>query len=264
MLANLKNPLPKATIDLQRGTYRVLTVTRTRELAMALSLRYQVFHREYRGATATFGFDIDEYDRPADHLVVLDTRPGCGNRVVGTYRLLCSLFNEKFYSESEFTLAPLLSLPGTKLELGRACIDPDHRNGLVLALLWRGVCDYAEQVGAKWLFGCSSIKTTSPREIASAHRALELRGALDDSIGIRPHPSFEVPSFATEVEALRQTTAFSAQEVALPALLESYLSAGAKVVGWPALDRDFKCADFLTVMEMTRITARYRRRFTSC
>src|SRR5947208_12946318 len=35
----------------------------------------------------------------------------------------------------------------------------------------------------------------------------------------------------------------------LPALLRSYLHAGAKVYGWPALDLDFACTDLLTILD---------------
>jgi putative hemolysin len=47
----------------------------------------------------------------------------------------------------------------------------------------------------------------------------------------------------------------------IPALLQSYLKAGAKVAASPALDRDFKCVDFFTVLDMESLTQLYERRY---
>ncbi|MCB5295473.1 MAG: hypothetical protein LHW52_02880, partial [Candidatus Cloacimonetes bacterium] len=39
----------------------------------------------------------------------------------------------------------------------------------------------------------------------------------------------------------------------IPSLLNSYLKAGAKVCGSPALDRSFKCIDFLTLLDVSEL-----------
>lgn len=39
----------------------------------------------------------------------------------------------------------------------------------------------------------------------------------------------------------------------IPSLLNSYLKVGAKVCGAPALDRAFKCVDFLTILDVSNL-----------
>ena len=47
----------------------------------------------------------------------------------------------------------------------------------------------------------------------------------------------------------------------ISALLRSYLAAGAKVYGWPALDRDFACTDLLTILDWRQLNPRFQSRF---
>jgi putative hemolysin len=46
-----------------------------------------------------------------------------------------------------------------------------------------------------------------------------------------------------------------------PPLLRSYLNAGAKVYGWPALDREFACADLLTILDISRLNKKFQVRY---
>ncbi len=43
------------------------------------------------------------------------------------------------------------------VELGRACVHRQHRNLVVLGLLWKGIADYARERGGRYLIGCSSL-----------------------------------------------------------------------------------------------------------
>jgi putative hemolysin len=49
--------------------------------------------------------------------------------------------------------------------------------------------------------------------------------------------------------------------VKIPKLLRAYLSLGAKICGPPALDRQFKTIDFLTMMDLDALSASARARF---
>ena len=46
-----------------------------------------------------------------------------------------------------------------------------------------------------------------------------------------------------------------------PALLRGYLKANAKLLGAPAWDGDFRCADFPLLVKLGELPASYRRRF---
>jgi len=47
----------------------------------------------------------------------------------------------------------------------------------------------------------------------------------------------------------------------LPKLLRTYLAIGAKICGPPAIDREFKTIDFLTLIDLETLSPRMRVRF---
>jgi putative hemolysin len=49
----------------------------------------------------------------------------------------------------------------------------------------------------------------------------------------------------------------------IPKLLRAYLSIGAKICGPPALDREFKTIDFLTLLDLESLPPSVRQRFLS-
>jgi putative hemolysin len=50
------------------------------------------------------------------------------------------------------------------LELGRACVQREHRDSMVLMLLWKGIFRYACETGTRYLVGCSSLTSQDPAE----------------------------------------------------------------------------------------------------
>jgi putative hemolysin len=188
----------KIQLKFERKNFTVKTVENRRELVQAYLLRYEVFHKEFAGKRFPIGLDTDRYDSSADLLVILDNRT---KRVVGTYRLICSRFSQNFYSASEFDLAPLMARPGIKLELSRACIHRDYRQGIVMSLLWRGIGEYLAAVGAQYLFGCSSVKLTDPKAIAGVYRKLVDMGKVESEPRILPVPEYRMEGFQDFVSA---------------------------------------------------------------
>src|SRR5208337_5303631 len=97
-------------------------------------------------------------------------------RIVGTYRMqsgTSAARNLGYYSEQEFNLAPYEPLRAGILELGRASIDREHRTPEVLTLLWRGIAQYATDMGLRYLVGCSSLTSKDPAEGWQVYRQLE-------------------------------------------------------------------------------------------
>lgn len=278
---------PRIPISFEKGNYLVKTVTEAWEMREVLKLRYLVFHREYKKAKLPFGWDLDEFDFLADHLVIIEKgKPGRNGKetrgkVVGTYRMICSQFSDKFYSQGEFDLSRFLAIPGTKLELGRACIRPEYRKGSVMNLLWRGVSEYLKQTKADYLFGCSSVKEFEVEKVAQLVYHFEKKGHVSDDYRIRPVPAFTLTGLSERLEELRtadrqaasvaatdgsaltdgaEKTAFDVSGY-LPPLLEMYLLAGAKVLGEPAYDKDFYCMDFLTILDTAKMSEFFQRRY---
>ena len=50
------------------------------------------------------------------------------------------------------------------------------------------------------------------------------------------------------------------EELVLP-LLKSYLKAGSKICGEPALDRKFRCIDFLTVLDTELLNKSFEKKY---
>jgi len=239
---------PKITIESEKGPFVLKTVTDPEELIQALRLRYQVFHIEMIGKTKPRGIDVDEYDFICDHLIIKDKKT---NQVVGTYRLNCSDFSQSFYSANEFDLRRILDVPGTKLELGRACIHKDYRKGIVISLLWRGIAEYMNKTNSTLLFGCASIKTHSPRQAALLYQHFALEQRYKDELLCPPTVKFTMPALDVWIQSMNR--ALSAEEQTevqdlVPPLCRAYLKAGAALGGEPAYDADFRCIDFLTIL----------------
>ncbi len=235
---------------IEKARYVIKTADNDLEFKAALRLRHQVFLEELLQRKKRNGLDIDRFDRSCDHLLILEKATG---RLIGTYRLQSSLHTKKWYTATEFHMKQIKHLPGNKLELGRACVHPEFRNGITIALLWEGVNAYIQASGTDFLFGCSSVKTMDREEIRSIYYFLKQQGYHTDDHKVRPRVKFRVPGLKRQV----RKQPFSHIELQqrdfrgrIPNLLSSYLKAGAKVCGIPAMDRSFKCVDFLTLLDV--------------
>ena len=223
------------------------------EVRRALKLRHEIFYKELQNKELPSGLDVDGFDAGCDHLLIIDRHT---RQLVGTYRLVCSLFSKRFYSQAEFEMDNILALPGVKLELGRACIKKDFRTGPVITLLWRGITEYMKKTDAQYLFGCASVQTTKNHEAAAAYDWLLDNDFLRNDLDVRPTRKYRA-SFLHNAEIHDK----SAGENLVPPLLHSYLKAGAKAVGLPAYDRDFACFDFLVLLKRSEFSRIFQRKF---
>src|SRR2546427_8929148 len=145
------------------------------EVRTAQALRFTVFNLELNEGLAeslATGLDADPFDEVCDHLLVEHLPTG---EVVGTYRLQTgrtAARHRGYYSEQEFDFRPFEPIRAQLIELGRACVHPQHRNLVVLGLLWRGIANYARQHCGRYLFGCSSITSQDVAVGASAYADL--------------------------------------------------------------------------------------------
>ena len=257
---------PFVNLHVSRSNFIVKTANCHADFLDVLRLRFSVFHKEYmRKKWQPVGFDIESYDSCADHLAVQDLKSG---RIIGCYRIISSSWSERFYSESEFELAPFLAISGEKLELSRACIHRRFRSGVVLNLLWRGVVEYIMKTQAKYLFGIPSVTTTDPDVAAKIYHYLQRKNFLSDSLFIEPKPEYQMPGFteALGLESKQEMTPERDKDIEklIPALFRVYLKAGAKVCSTPALDRKFRCIDFFTVLETKHVAERFDKKYKIC
>jgi len=239
-------------IDLRQGAYHLRLASSRAERMEAFRLRFIVFNLELdEGLDNSYstGHDIDAFDAICDHLIVEHAPSG---KIVGTYRLqrgAKAAANAGFYSELEFDFSPYKQLGDAVIELGRACVHRDHRSTDVLYLLWRGIAQYAISHGGRYLIGCSSLTSQDPARGTAVYEAMREHLA-DDGLRTNPLPAFAMPLISSEDASDK-----------IPKLLRAYLSIGAKICGPPAIDREFKTIDFLTLLDLEALHPRVRARF---
>ena len=223
------------------------------EVQAAQALRYEVFNLELQeGLEQSHAnkLDIDPFDAVCDHLIVEHLPTG---KVVGTYRLETgqnAASHLGYYCAQEFEFHLFEPIRDQMIELGRACVHRQHRNLVVLGLLWKGIADYARRHSARYLFGCSSLTTQEPAVGASAYADLCRRHLVETRWRTRPVPAYDCPLEQLAPEAVQ-----------IPKLLRAYLTLGAKICGPPALDRQFKTIDFLTLLDLATLHPLARQRF---
>jgi putative hemolysin len=223
------------------------------EIRAAQALRFAVFNLELNEGLAESletGLDADPFDEVCDHLLVEHVETG---EIVGTYRLqtgLTAAAQRGYYSEQEFDFSAYEPIRAELIELGRACVHQQHRNLVVLGLLWKGIASYARERGGRYLCGCSSITSQDPTVGASAYADLYRKHLVEPPWRTKPLPAFDCPLNQLAEEAPK-----------IPKLLRAYLSIGAKICGPPALDRQFKTIDFLTLLDLHALPALARARF---
>lgn len=240
---------------LTAGKYEIRFARTERELDEILRLRYQVFNQELGEGleeSKLTGRDDDGLDWRFHHLMI---RERCTQTVVGTYRMQTAEMAQElggFYSAGEFDLQIMPpDLIARSVEIGRACVEKAHRNGLVLHLLWRGLATYLSWNDKTLLFGCCSLTSQDQALGVATHRYLQQQGYM--------HPSVVVPP----VDGLQCSSVPGDQlpEAHIPALFQSYLNLGAKVCGPPAIDRMFKTIDFLVLLDVGGLESRVLRSF---
>jgi putative hemolysin len=231
---------------LNRGTrhhhYTVRFAAGAADIEAAQALRFQVFNLELNeGLQESYatGLDADPFDAVCDHLLVENVETGM---VVGTYRLQTGRKAAEaigYYSAQEFHFTPYESFRSEIVELGRACVDREHRNLTVLGLLWRAIATYAADHRCRYLIGCSSLSSVDARQGASMYSTLIRKYLAAPALRTAPLPAYECPLDELPEEPPR-----------IPKLLLAYLSLGAKICSVPAIDRQFGTIDFLTVLDI--------------
>lgn len=248
---------PSFEIEIETSKYLLKTASKMSELLNVFELRYQNFLESTKNGAGLDGYDVDALDGLCDHIIIIDKDSG---QVVGTYRVISSLFSSHFYSQGEFFLEHFLKLPGEKLELGRACIHHGHRNGAVIDLLWKGICRYLKITDSKYLFGCSSVKTVDLETSKVIYDYLKDEGLLKDEYSIHSIGKYAM-DMNFEAIAIDEGERQRVVKSYLPSLLRSYFQAGSRVYGTPALDIEFECIDFLTILNVDEMSASYKRRY---
>ena len=254
---------PRPRIHAEVGRYRLRLAQGPDDREAACRLRFRVFNIELgEGLENSYstGIDTDHFDVFCEHLLVEDKIDG---RVVGTYRMQSGVTAETnlgYYSAQEFEFAPYEPLRRDILELGRASIDREHRTPEVLTLLWRGIAQYASEMGLRYLVGCSSLNSRNPAEGWQMYRELE-RYRVSPEFETVPTSEYVCPAAHGGGGTQLDSGPHDLLLPKVPKLLKTYLTIGARICSPPAWDREFGTIDFLTLLDLNHLSSAARNRF---
>ena len=244
---------PKIEFSTDVKKYNISTAKTRRDILDLIELRRHSFFHDFGMENLNTHDLFDEYDHRADHVILRDKESGT---LIGCYRILHSDHTDKFYSQEQYEMNDFLRQPGTKIELSRACIHKNYRNGISLNLMWKGIAAYAVRSQAKYMFGCASVKSTSVRLAKSMFWNL-FPGHFDSDKSVGVLPDYKTP----ELDDISDLLPFEMIEDHIPPLLKSYLRAGAKICSEPALDKKFRCFDFFTVLDLGQLNTQHKEKF---
>lgn len=243
--------------------YSLLLSNDPTHVEAAQRLRYDVFSSEpgFALSAADDGLDADRFDEYCDHLVVREENSGA---LVGCYRMLTptgAIAAGGLYTATEFDVRSLDSLRPSLVEMGRAVVHSEHRNGAVVLLMWAGILAYLDHCDYDYVTGCVSVPVVVENEPAGT----QIRGVRDFVMRRHAAPSeYAVRPYRPVVIDGRTLDEIEppARPV-MPPLMRGYLRLGAQICGEPALDPDFGVGDFPALLDKRHADTRYLRRLRS-
>lgn len=227
------------------GQYAVRFAQTRNEIEAVQKMRFEVFNLELgQGLDTSYetGRDEDRFDATCHHLMAVKLGT---DKPVGTYRVQTAEMaatGKGFYSTTHFDLSTLpASLLDEAVEMGRACIDIEHRSVKVLQMLWQGLGLYLNRQGKRYLFGCSALRSKDPAKGMRVFNYLVQEGHMHPTFSVLPHPHLSCMALGNTTQC--------ADTSEVPPLLRAYLRRGAKVCGPPAFDLEFGTIDYFSVID---------------
>ncbi len=215
--------------------YTLLLSTDPALIDAAQRLRHDVFTTEpgFALAGASDGRDADRFDEFCDHLLVREDNTG---ELVGCYRMLPppgAIAAGGLYTATEFDVTGLDALRPSLVEMGRAVVRDDHRNGGVVLLMWAGILAYLDRCGYDYVTGCVSVPVEDSdipgRQIRGVRDFVLRRHAAPSEYTVHPYRPVTVDGKG--LDAIEPPA-----RVTVPPLMRGYLRLGAQVCGEPAHD----------------------------
>jgi putative hemolysin len=225
------------------------------ELKEVFKLRYEelllCYNQENTNQTGMF---IDDYDQYSDHLIVVDL----SNKVIaGTYRLVRKEHIKpigRFVTEKEFDLAKIKDQE--LIELGRAVVRKEYRNGTAIALLWQGIVRYVTTQKIRFLFGTASFHGVDPDKYKHALSLIYYQHLSPMEFRCRAVANSARLNLVEEADLDLQKA-----RKEMPPLIKGYIKIGATFGDYAFLDYDFNSLDVFTLFDMKDINPSYLHRF---
>lgn len=221
------------------------------EIEKARRLRYSELIQQ-SNKEISYEDSIDDSDFVCDHLIVVEADT---LDVVGTYRLARREYlnhYDSFATETKFDLTSLKAANGELLELSRMAIREDHRNGLVIRLLWRGLMEYCDHYNVKYLFGVVYLPTIDPQNAKNILSYVYHNFVSDEFDLFAKEPVVEMNFLPPE-----QVDIALARKEMHP-ILKAYMSMGCKFAKNAHIDEHFfKSVAVMIVIDINKINPRY-------
>lgn len=216
---------PQLTVSWARHTKEVLEAQRLRHLVYIEGMSADRMPCE----GIPLGVDVDRFDAHCQHLIVraFEDPADDRGRVVGTCRVMtpdAAVRAGGLCSDDHFDLDALDGMRPAMLELGRPCVAPNHRQGVVIMLLWSRLTPFMHDHHLGWILTSASVATQD-----GGHRAASLWRTLMDEHAA-PMAQRVKPRQPLPLNQLRQC-----EPVETPPMIGSFLRCGAVLLGAPAV-----------------------------
>lgn len=233
------------------------------DVRAAQALRYDVFITEMgarggSGVDHARGLECDAFDMRADHLLVRDETLG---RLAGVSRLIRgdgTAAAERFYSNGEYDLAPLIATGRPLLELGRSCLRAEYRGGTAMYEMWTALAGYVERHRIGLLFGVASFPGTDTDVLAAPLSILHHRHLAPPALRVRARPPHRLDMDMIPEAELDRRRAM----VQMPSLIKAYLRLGGCVGDGAFVDHAFDTTDICLILDTRALTDMHKRIYT--
>ena len=225
-------------------TIRLLNKNDEKELYKVQKLRYDHLLKEFNPSLKDGGIDNDGNDDSCDSILVIDNLT---NDIVGTYRIATKKTKngKPFLTESEFNIKSLLSNDFEVLELGRAVVHKNYRDGSVINLLWSAIVQYCLDYDCKYMFGTFSFHGVDPTIYNDVLAYINKHYAEKTFNMFATKDSFEYPTYEIDEKEIIKK---------IPSLLKAYLSIEATTISKNGfIDYDFKSCDIITLVDISKL-----------
>lgn len=215
----------------------------------------ELYHTRYKEMLCFYNSDLSEnsgsdysiYDEIAKNVIAIDTNT---NKIVGSYRIVTTsdLNNtfgiNSFVCENEYDISKLKQNNNQIMELSRAFINQEYRNGSLLLLLWQFVFNYALENKMKYIIGDASFKSLDPLDFKEELSYLYYNYPIDDNLEIKSKMPNSTMNFMKEeeIDVLKV-------KQSLPPLIKAYIKFGCCISKEYFIDEPFGSVDVFILVD---------------
>lgn len=188
----------------------------------------------------------NKYDSKAIHFVVESKN----SDIIGYYRT--RLFSDLTIDESQaselFDLSSFRKMNNLSLELSRACVHTDYRDGSVISLLWTKISEFLLSNEIKYCFGSTSTKDFI---IDDFYWIIYHGSVLTYPVMPKQIDYSNIFRFKIEKDEIKKKN--------VTTLIRAYGKQGALFSPYPAYDKEWKTYDYFSVFETINLVKRFRK-----